>query len=106
MTRQNSSVQAIKAWVFPGLVSILGMMIWHDVNEVKQDVKVLMAQSNIDKTRIDNLERAVFKTVAADQIVINTPFPPGDGSFPPRAEMVAVLPDNRLTIKKNYETYY
>jgi hypothetical protein len=36
-------------------------MIWHDVNEVKADVKALMAQSNIDKTRIDNLERSVFK---------------------------------------------
>ena len=61
MTRENSSIVAFKAWVFPSLVSILGMMIWHDVNEVKQDVKLLMAQSNIDKTRIDNLERILYK---------------------------------------------
>lgn len=61
MTRENSSIVAFKAWVFPSLVSILGMMIWHDVNEVKQDVKILMAQSNIDKTRIDNIERILYK---------------------------------------------
>ena len=41
------------------------MMIWHDVSEIKSDVKALMAQSNIDKTRIDNLERNVFKTQAS-----------------------------------------
>ena len=39
-------------------------MIWNDVNEIKADVKALMAQSNIDKTRIDNLERNVYKTSA------------------------------------------
>lgn len=61
MTRENPSIVAFKAWIFPSLVSILGMMIWHDVNEVKQDVKLLMAQSNVDKTRIDNLERIIYK---------------------------------------------
>jgi hypothetical protein len=53
----------IKSWIFPGLVSLVSMMIWNDVNEIKADVKALMAQSNIDKTRIDNLERNVYKTV-------------------------------------------
>jgi hypothetical protein len=33
------------------------MMIWNDVSDIKKDLKVLMAQSNIDKTRIDNLEK-------------------------------------------------
>jgi hypothetical protein len=61
MNQENSAIVAFKVWVFPSLVSILGLMILHDVNEVKADVKALMAQSNIDKTRIDNLERNVFK---------------------------------------------
>ena len=60
-----------KSWIFPGLVSVLGMMIWNDVNEIKADVKSLMAQSNIDKTRIDNLEREVYKSGAT----YKTPFP-------------------------------
>lgn len=65
MTKENPAIVAFKVWVFPSLVSLLGLMIWHDVNEVKADVKALMAQSNIDKTRIDNLERNVFKTQAS-----------------------------------------
>lgn len=35
------------------------MMIWRDISELRSDVKSLLAQSNIDKTRIDNLERDV-----------------------------------------------
>ena len=52
--------QQVKIWLFPALMSILAALIWHDVNEVRLDVKALMAQSNIDKTRIDTLERAVY----------------------------------------------
>jgi hypothetical protein len=100
----NNSITAVKSWLFPSLVSILAAVIWHDVNEIKSDVKALMAQSNIDKTRIDNLERAVFKT-ATFSPALDNPFPPGKDSKPLRGEMVGVLPDNNLTPKR-YETYY
>ena len=60
----KEQIEAFKVWIFPSLVSILAMMIWNDVSEIKSDVKALMAQSNIDKTRIDNLERNVYKTQA------------------------------------------
>jgi len=57
----------IKIWAFPVLVSIVGWFIVNtlsqiraDLELVKQDVKTLLAQSNVDKTRIDNLEREVF----------------------------------------------
>ena len=90
--RENPSIQTFKVWIFPTLVSILAMMIWNDVNEIKSDVKALIAQSNIDKTRIDNLERQVYKTSAS--------FPMSD--FPQEPAMLtryAVLPNNEL-IKK------
>lgn len=57
----NAGIDKIKAWMFPGLITVLGAMLWYDIREIKSDVKVLMAQSNIDKTRIDNLEREVFE---------------------------------------------
>jgi hypothetical protein len=82
----DSALSQFKSWIFPGLVSILGMMIWQDVNEIKKDVKALMAQSNIDKTRIDNLEREVYKTAT-----YKTPFPI---DFPPKdsiARPVAIM---------------
>jgi hypothetical protein len=90
MTRENPTISAFKAWIFPSLVSLLGIMIWQDVNEVKQDVKLLMAQSNVDKTRIDNLERAVYSKLA-----LQTPTPPN--KLPSQVfyhEMVAIKPDH------------
>ena len=65
----KEQIEAFKVWIFPSLVSILAMMIWNDVSEIKSDVKALMAQSNIDKTRIDNLERNVYKTAATIPVV-------------------------------------
>jgi len=56
-------IAQIKAWLLPIIITILAGIIWNDVKEIKGDVKSLMAQSNIDKTRIDNLERNVYKTV-------------------------------------------
>jgi len=83
------TIHQFKSWIFPGLVSMLGMMIWNDVSEIKSDVKALMAQSNIDKTRIDNLERQVYKAAT-----YKTPFPI---DFPPKdsiARPVAIMNKN------------
>lgn len=66
---KNSVVgTAIKVYLFPTLVTILASLIWRDVSEMRNDVKSLLAQSNIDKTKIEalekkteSLEKAVFK---------------------------------------------
>lgn len=98
-TKQESSVIAeIKSWLFPGTVTIIGIFagmtlkdIKEDLAEVKADVKALMVQSSVDKTRIDNLEREVYEHRGKT------------ASFPiqdiPRANVYAVLTDNKL-IKK------
>ena len=91
MIKSNPTLEAFKVWTFPTLVSILAMMIWNDVNEIKGDVKVLMAQSNIDKTRIDNLERVVFKTAAS--------FPDSIPVTPIVFRNVGTLPNNKFNIK-------
>jgi len=91
MTKENSSIQAFKVWIFPSLVSIVSLLIWNDVNEIKADVKALMAQSNIDKTRIDNLERVVFKTAAS--------FPNSVPITPIVFRNVATLPNNKFNIE-------
>jgi hypothetical protein len=56
---KNSIVNGIKLYLFPTLVSILSMMIWRDVTEMRSDIKALLAQSNIDKTKIEQLEKDV-----------------------------------------------
>jgi len=54
---KNNIGNALKIYFFPSLVTILAMMIWRDVSELRSDVKALLAQSNIDKTKIENLEK-------------------------------------------------
>lgn len=57
MTR--TAIENIKIWLFPSVISLLAAVIWQDVNEIKSDVKALIAQSAADKTRIDNLEKQI-----------------------------------------------
>jgi hypothetical protein len=59
MQQKNDSVTAVKTWLFPAVVTILSTVIWQDIKELKNDVKQLLAQSNIDKTRIDALQKQI-----------------------------------------------
>lgn len=91
-----TNLRSIKSWIFPGLVSLVALLIWSDVTEIKSDIKALMAQSNIDKTRIDNLERVIYEkrieTTSAN--VPPTKNPPASQYF------LAILPETRLLKKK------
>jgi hypothetical protein len=73
LTPKNSIGNSIKLYFFPSLVTVLAMLIWRDVSELRSDVKSLLAQSNIDKTEIMNLKRDVeilnhrmFKPISSD----------------------------------------
>lgn len=96
MVKDITPITSFKSWIFPGLVSILGMMIWNDVSEIKSDIKILMAQSNIDKTRIDNLERQFYKTASSP----NNP----NKEFMNYQQMVAILPNNKMILTKYAKT--
>lgn len=82
-------ITQVKAWLFPSVITLLAGIIWNDVQEIKADVKALMAQSNIDKTRIDNLERLIYKSTE-----------PIKTSFNSLDRAVAILPNNNFEIKK------
>lgn len=75
---KNSIGNSIKLYFFPSLVTILAMLIWRDVSELRSDVKSLLAQSNVDKTEILNLKKDVqmiqsqlFKQTAMSDAVDN-----------------------------------
>lgn len=76
----------LKIWLFPSLVTILGTLIWRDVAEMKSDIKALLAQSNIDKTRIDNLERFIYK----DNVTPATYYTAPLETPPPTNRLIAV----------------
>jgi hypothetical protein len=71
MSQQDIATK-LKIWLFPSLVTILGTLIWRDVSEMKSDIKELLAQSNIDKTRIDNLERMVYNNNKTTAMLLET----------------------------------
>jgi len=96
MIKDNPSISAFKVWIFPSLVSLVSLLIWNDVNEIKGDIKLLMAQSNIDKTRIDNLERQIFKTASGPNN--------SDKEFINYQQMVAILPNNKMVLTKYAKT--
>jgi hypothetical protein len=73
---KSSIGNSIKLYIFPSLVTILAMLIWRDVSELRSDVKSLLAQSNVDKTEILNLKKDVqmiqsqlFKPVATSHAI-------------------------------------
>jgi hypothetical protein len=89
----------IKLWIFPGLVSIIGIMVLNAVTEIKTDIKFLLSQGTADHIRIDNLERVVYaKTLALLEEGQSTP--PKEN--PPKSqEMMATIPPaNRFGIKQ------
>ena len=90
MNKENSTISSVKSWIFPGLLYVTAMVIWSDVIEVKKDVKSLMAQSNIDKTRIDNIERQIYKA--------STSFPASMPVIPMMFNSLAILPNNKLIV--------
>ena len=84
----DNTIEQLKAYLFPTAITILSVIIWHDVSEMKADVKQLIVQSNVDKTRIDTLERQVYKTG------LRVPTPPS--KLPMQVDMrqvVAIKPD-------------
>ena len=56
---KSSIANNIKLYLFPSLVTIVSMLIWRDISELRNDVKMLLAQSNVDKTKIEQLEKDV-----------------------------------------------
>ena len=95
--RETPTTNAFKVWIFPSLASAMALLIWNDVNEIKSDVKQLMAQSNIDKTRIDNLERQLYKNTASFPF---SNLPIKESSL---TSYYAILPNKDLLKKQKYE---
>jgi len=100
MIKDNPALVAFKVWIFPGLVSVISLMIWNGVNEIRSDIKLLMAQSNIDKTRIDNLEREVYgdRSTSSSRNSEDKPLSTND--------MYAVMPDNKSRLKPKKIYFY
>ena len=52
-------ISTLKEWVAPALISIVGMLVWRDVTEMRADVKLLLTQQSADRVKIEQLEKDV-----------------------------------------------
>lgn len=104
--KNSSVISNVKLWVFPSLVTILAMMIWRDVSELKSDVKQLLAESASNKAKVENLERQVQQL---NQAVFK--MPRTTGNFPKPSddkqinETYAILNKDEYGIVKKYVPY-
>jgi hypothetical protein len=52
-------VSKVKEWLTPTLVTIVGVMLWSQLTELKSDVKKLLINQSADQVKIANLEQDV-----------------------------------------------
>ena len=96
-----ASFQDFKDKALTGVVAFAFGMMWYDIREMKNDLKTLISQTSENRTKIESLERNVYKT----SISLDTPFPPY--KLPKQVDMrevVAIINKNDLN-PKEYETF-
>ena len=54
----------VKIWLFPSLVSILGLLIWSDLQTIKTTLATAVIQTTTDKANITNLQNRVDRLEA------------------------------------------
>ena len=63
MTNKNTSkdqiVSVLREWAAPLLLSIVGMLLWRDISEMRADVKLLLTTQSANQVKIDQLEKDV-----------------------------------------------
>lgn len=61
MEEKNSVIKEIKVWITPALLSLVSMMLYQNMEEMKGDIKILLNQTAGDHARIENLEKTVIR---------------------------------------------
>jgi hypothetical protein len=56
---RDNVIDQIKIWLTPSVVSIIGIMIWSDMQEMKSDIKALLQESSSQREKIKSLEQDV-----------------------------------------------
>ncbi len=56
----DSIIEKLKSYLFQPLLTILMGVLTIFINDIRTDLKQAMIQVNVDKSRIDNLERSVY----------------------------------------------
>lgn len=57
--QNDKFANALKAYVSPFLLTIVGLFIWRDLSEVRSDVKTLLEKQGGNQVRIETLQEDV-----------------------------------------------
>ena len=55
----DAVITALKAWLTPILISIVGIMLWSQLSELKEDVKKLLAYQAANDVKVSMLEKEI-----------------------------------------------
>jgi hypothetical protein len=58
---QLDPVSKVKEWITPSLITIVGIMLWSQLTELKSDVKQLLITQSANQVKIANLEASVVE---------------------------------------------
>lgn len=50
-------ITRVKEYITPGLITILGVMLWAEISELKRDVKTLLANDAASQMKVNMLEK-------------------------------------------------
>lgn len=98
----------VKLWLFPGLVSILGLIIWSDLQTIKTKIDINTATSLTNKADINNLNNRVNRleslTDKQPKLTMSNDHIPGESpkdTLPLFVKIVAIKPEDKDIIVKN-----
>jgi hypothetical protein len=74
-------ISILKEWASPVLIGIVGMLLWRDVTEMRNDVKLLLTQQSADRVKIEQLEDDV-KILKNYVFTQSQPSDPNSGNSP------------------------
>ena len=101
----------VKLWLFPGLVSILGLIIWSDLQTIKTKLDTNTNQTTTDKANITNLENrmnkveaAIFKPSTLSTSREHIPSEPPKDTTPAFTKIVAIRPNEKYYTKTLQKT--
>jgi hypothetical protein len=65
--RDHNAVSKVKEYITPGLITLVGFLIWAQLSELKQDVRTVLigqtevqVKTNILEKDVDNLKKVVY----------------------------------------------
>jgi hypothetical protein len=82
---------AVRAWLTPFLLIAVATVLYDDINEMKSDIKQLLAQSSADAVKIERLEQEV-DALRLRVYTTNQPSNNNENDKKQELELIAVLP--------------